>query len=296
MRSPALCSHRSEKYCATRLGDRDREHERGDAGEQPRVGARRARTAPSPVEQAVDDERQRPRLGEVGGGQHHGRARRRRRAPATGARRTAAACGRRGSCAPPRAGRELVEQQLARCARAPSRSSAAGARPERRAAARSRAASVGGVEPLRVEHAHRAEPLEPPRAPRCSSSSAVAYGTTSAGHAGADELERGVVAALADRRGGARAARRRGRARVRHELEPRARRAARAARSPRGVGQERPGDQPHRHAGPRPQVRCAPAPRAAAARRRARRRPRPPRASPRAPRGAGAARATTKPV
>ena len=66
MRSPAACSHRSLAYCAPASTTAISEHDRRDGGEQPRVGAvereRRLRR-PSTL---VDDERERPRLGEVG--------------------------------------------------------------------------------------------------------------------------------------------------------------------------------------------------------------------------------------
>ena len=119
-----------------------------------------------------------------------------RRAPCQQLGEQRARCGarRRGRRSPGAAGSRAAAGSRRRARRA--RAAPAPARARRRAA---RAAARGAV---------------------CSSSSGVAYGTISAGTPDADDLERGVVAALAHRRAGRRAARRRGRRTVRRSSTP----------------------------------------------------------------------------
>ena len=136
-------------------------------------------------------------------------------------------------------------------ARAPSTSSAAGASTKSSSARISRA-SVSGVELLGCQHAEEAEPCEPARAPPLLVLLSRRVGNHKRGRPRLDQLERRVVAALADRRHGAfeLGAERRN---AGHERGTGHCRRSGGERVPRRGGEEGAGDHAHRPSGPRPQ-------------------------------------------
>ena len=270
MRSPAACSHRSEAYCAAA----------STIAIASTTAATTASSRASPASSVNGASRWASRRSTTSAS-GHGLARSAAVSATVAPPAPASAFQRRTTC-----GRSMRPAEVMRGPPSPPvepATSSASRRPLRRAPSRSTLAARGSnaeqppqlggergaLEPLRRQHAHRAEPLEPPRALALLVLLRRRVGHDQPGDAGAQDLERGVVAALAHRRAGA--------AQLGAEVLDRApqldlRARERAQAPPRGVGQQRPADQPHRHADRRAAPRRR---RAAAARRRARRRPTP---------------------
>ena len=199
------------------------------ASRQPRVsgaGSPRGRSARLRALEQVEQPRR--------AGRRASPRRRRGRRTCTGAG-AASSAARSGSSQPlisaTRSGspRSAAEQRRG-CARAPSRSSSTGARREREQPPRPRRRAPAPSS--RPASSTRTAPsaLEPSRAARLLVLAGVGERHDERGNAGAQHVERGVVAALADRARPRRAARRRGRAPMRAKLD-----AARPAGPPRSA-------------------------------------------------------------
>jgi hypothetical protein len=165
-----------------RVGERDHEHEHGDRREQPPVARPQLERRLAPGDQAVHDQRERPRLRQVGRRQHdRAGARARQRVPLAGDVRSQHAR-RRAHADLAAAGRVVWASSHSRSVvrRAPSRSilGVAGRNVSRASIARASrtGSSSSGSSTRRAPSRARRRARR-----RCSSSSGVAYGTTSAG-------------------------------------------------------------------------------------------------------------------